>query len=688
MTNQNADIIKLAQLIHGRKGLIGCGRGCSVALHQTGRILYAGTNRCGQAELCGADGVFSVLAEADSMALLMEDGTVRTAGRTESESSFAATLSSVRQLAMGGGRMAALLSNGRVLVGEKHANIQAELNKWPVVIDIACGIGYIAGLTRRGRVLMVGGTHAARRKVESWEGVTGLFSDNTCSALYALNTQGELLSTEKLKGKSRHWSGLLFMAASGDRICAVNGEGKLLTTHSVSMPKDQNRSFYVACAVSSTHMLALTDTGKVHAFGSDDFGQCRTEAFGNIFGNRSESFEESLLKRCAKETYAEDIAFQYQAALSRSERYGRLLACSERITACRTVGGRLLTSMGFAAARTWQDVCAVACGNAHVLALHTNGRVSADGNDQNGCCRVSEWNQIRTVAAGPYHSMGLTQDGHVRFGGDPASPLHVVSEWSDIRLLRTSDAYAVGVAHNGIIRIAGNTPFASEFAFDDWRSPSDIVLARTHMVALYANGRVRSTRPVDLIKDSCETRADPIAGSWRRIRAVAASTGLTVALCYGGTVCVSVADDHPLHGLAEDEVRTWKNIVSVGCGEGYIAALTADGRVHTIGSPTPLPSSLTDHASPLTATIAPQLTAFSAAASWTNITAISCGPTHLVALNREGLVLACGSDSDMQCSVTTHFSLLQDAPELRDSASAGTSLRENTDVDSDRAAPA
>jgi alpha-tubulin suppressor-like RCC1 family protein len=50
--------------------------------------------------------------------------------------------------------------------------------------------------------------------------------------------------------------------------------------------------------------------------------------------------------------------------------------------------------------------------------------------------------------------------------------------------------------------------------------------------------------------------------------------------------------------------------------------------------------------------------------SWREIVALTAGPEHIVAMNREGAVLAMGLDEDGQCSATAHYTLFRDPRQL------------------------
>ncbi len=651
-SDKTAKLQRLRQIIRARKGLIACGRGFSVALHQCGRLLYAGTDRLGQRDAETWEGIDAVVAEGDSVVALLRDGTVRAVGRSERETAFADNLTCVRRVEIADGHLAVLLSNGCVAirgrVARGHASrIKEDAAEWPAVTDICCGATYLAGLTEEGRVVVAGGSRVMRYLAGGWRDVVGIFADSASETLYAIDVSGRLLCTSTLPGNAHKWRNLVFMAVHGHRLLAITAGGELLSTMPLSDPM-RERERYVACSVSATHSLALSWDGVVVAEGRDGVCPCDTTGFARLFDN----FEEYGIRRREKEVLTEAAERAYQHRRTECQRFANHLACSPRMTVCLTSQGRVLTTAGFGAAAAWTGIRSLACGNAHILALGKDGRVFADGNNVGDCCSLSDWENVRAIAAGSYHSIGLTADGRVLYRGLNDKGQGDVTDWSEIRYLRTADAYTVGVNYDGEIRLAGMPPFDPACVIDMPLRPVDVAVASTHMVSLYANGHV------------CSTMVNDGTDAWRNMRAVSVGRGFTVGLCYGGTVRLSVTAESDLGEEDRRAVSGWRQVVSVTCGDGCIAALTADGRVLTAGSFSRVRMTDTEQMSTHGSTPAPVVAALSAAATWRDVIAVTCSSAHLIALDRKGHIHASGADSDGQCSGTAHFSLFRDSKYL------------------------
>ena len=637
--NHQTDQTKLKRLqnrIRARKGLIGCGTEFSVALHSCGKPVYIGNDRWGQGEVRLWSGVSSIACGGDHIVAVMQDGTLRTAGRCPIDGTHTDGLSCVRGASASDTHGAVLLNNGRTvsLGAPKYDRVMED---WNSVTDVICGHGFTAGLTDAGQIVIVGGPRILRHTLRSWSNVAGLFADFTGKTVYGITAEGKLLSSSHLPRTVKKWKNLVYVSACEKHICAVTATGQILSTDSAvaGMPEAKH---YVACAVSNTHAVALTKDGQLMAVGKNEFGQCNTARFGTLFSD----FDEFSADRRATILALERAEREYQVSLSNALHYKRRLACGERMTACINADGHVLTTAHLRSARQWNHVRALVCGNAHLLALHENGRVSADGNDVDGCTAVSDWENVRSVAAGKYHSLGVTEDGRVLFCGRNDCGQGDVSEWRNIFRVFAADDYTVGLTYEGTLLIAGAPPFVKDTIDAAWNSPLDVAVTSTHMAAVYADGHVLSTATHPASEKPGDGEV-PNTASWSGVRAIAVGPDVTVGLCFGGRV-VAVGDN----GRGQCETAEWKQIVDIGCGDGYTVGLTGDGRVLAAGYPR-------------SADGTPYVLDIS---HWQDVMTVVCGSKHVAAMAGNGQVLASGRDGDKQCSATAHFSLFRDARQL------------------------
>ena len=413
--NNQTDQTKLRRLqnrIRARKGLIGCGDEFSVALHGCGKLVYAGTDRWGQEEARAWSKVISLSCGRDQIFALLEDGTLRMAGRCPVSRELLNMISCARTAVTGGNHIAVLLGNGHTVVLGDNRYGQCNTSNWPTVSDVVCGQNFTAGLTATGQVYIVGGTVVLRHAVRTWQNVAGIFTDYTGTNLYAITGDGKLISNIHLPRKVERWKNLVGVSAYQNKIWAVTTNGQLLTTEE-DLGRMSESKHYIACAVSGTHLIALTRDGQVLSAGKNDFGQSNTTRFGVLY----EDFDEYSADRIDRMIRMKEQDRSYQSRLAEARRHKVRMACGNRLTVCINAEGRVLTTTEFPSSRKWTQVRSVICGNGHVLALHQDGHVSADGNNVDGCTEVADWTQIKSIAAGTYHSLGLTEEGTVLFCG-------------------------------------------------------------------------------------------------------------------------------------------------------------------------------------------------------------------------------------------------------------------------------
>ena len=640
--NHQTDHTKLRRLqfrIRARKGLIGCGEEFSVALHGSGKLVYAGTDRWGQEEARAWSDVMSLACGRDHIVALMEDGTLRVAGRKHAAEEYVGMLSCARTVAVGRDHIAVLLGNGHTVAVGSNRYGQCKTENWPTVTDVICGKHFTAGLTESGQILIVGGPRTLRYTVRSWQNVAGIFTDYTGSDVYAITADGKLISNTHLPRKTEKWKNLVSVSAYRDSIWAVTANGQLLSTDD-NVSRMSDTKHYIACAVSNTHIVALTRDGQVLSVGNNDFGQCNTARFGSLYSD----FDELGADRRAHMNRMMAMDKAYQVRMSDALRHKVRLACGKRLTVCINADGRVLATAEFPASKQWSQVRSVACGNAHVLALHENGRVSADGNDVDGCTDVSDWTHIKSIAAGKYHSVGLTENGTVLFSGRNDQGQGDVAAWTNIRRIATADDYTVGVTCDGHILIAGAPPFDPSLVDVRWHHPTHMIATSTHLVCLYADGTVKSTALPVAEREGASFVHD--TSDWRGVRSIAAGRNFTLGLCYGGRVLATGCNTD-----GQCNTVDWKHVVDIGCGDRYSAALTADGRVVITGYLKTENRGLV-------------YTRGNEAGRWQDVIAFRCGPFHMVALTENGQILSCGEDEDRQCSATAHFTIFRDVRQL------------------------
>ena len=644
MDHYSEQIHRLSRLqdrIKDRKGLVACGTDFSVALHSHGQVLFTGADRFGQGRMTDGGLFGSIHCDKDRVIGLRRDGTLCPGGQSTRTDPIFRRLSHVRTVSCGGGNTAALLGNGRVVavLGETLA----DTSEWPTVTDMVCGRDFVAGLTRDGRMVAAGNHRRLYSVLRRKQRIAGIFTDTDGRELYAITDEGRLLSSRRLPRRVDQWRNLVFAAADRHHVWGITAGGELLSTSPLHRSFPEN-CHYVACAVSPTHAVALTRDGLVLAAGKNEFGQCKTSSFGTLFPY----FDEYSAQRRGQERIQREGERDYLVHQTEALRYRSRLLCGRRVTACITADGRVLATGGFPQSHDWSCVRALAGGNAHLVALHEDGRVSAAGNDTEHCLAVEDWRRVKAIAAGKYHTLGVTEDGRVLYCGRNHKGQGDVTEWTGIRSVCASDAYTVGVGYDGRIRVAGTPPFDPATVEEWWPNPTQVAISSTHMAALYPDGRVLTTQPIT-VPDWHGTVELWSTSHWEQVTEIVVGEGFTAGLCVGGRV---VAVDK--NGEALWDLSAWKQVVAISCGWHYLAGLTAGGEVLVAGSLS-VSKEIPINAS-ATSLLPPH--------QWQDVLCLSCGPHHLAAITRNGHVLAYGSDGENRSSAATHFTAFRDLRQL------------------------
>ena len=113
--------------------------------------------------------------------------------------------------------------------------------------------------------------------------------------------------------------------------------------------------------------------------------------------------------------------------------------------------------------------------------------------------------------------------------------------------------------------------------------------------------------------------------SWKNIVSIACGDGYTVGLKKDGTV---IATGYNIFGQCD--VKSWKDIISIACGDGYTIGLKKNGTIVTTGYNGKKQCDVE---------------------SWRNIVSIACGCSHTVGLQKDGTTIAVGLNGNGQCSV-------------------------------------
>ena len=139
--------------------------------------------------------------------------------------------------------------------------------------------------------------------------------------------------------------------------------------------------------------------------------------------------------------------------------------------------------------RAESGVTRISAGYRHTVAVCSDGRVLAAGDNTYGQCDVSDWEDVTQVCAGAYHTAALKKDGTVSAVGANESGQCDVSDWTDITEL-CAGAYATfGLKADGTVVATGD--YAQKVSA--WRGVTRISAGSYSAGCLYGQGSMMAT---------------------------------------------------------------------------------------------------------------------------------------------------------------------------------------------------
>ena len=206
-------------------------------------------------------------------------------------------------------------------------------------------------------------------------------------------------------------------------------------------------------------------------------------------------------------------------------------------------------------------------GSDHIVGLKADGTVVATGDNRHGQCNVSDWRDIVAVACGQTHTVGLKANGMVVATGGNHYKQCNVSDWRDIVAVACGSFHTVGLKADGTVVITESNNYGHR-EIPDWRDIVSVdcnssLTSNETIIGLKADGTVIATSNLN---GECNVL------SWKDIVTVACGESIIVGLKADGTV-VATNDEN-----GEYNVSGWRNIVAVSCRFSPLG-LKADGTV-------------------------------------------------------------------------------------------------------------
>jgi TPR repeat protein/alpha-tubulin suppressor-like RCC1 family protein len=304
----------------------------------------------------------------------------------------------------------------------------------------------------------------------------------------------------------------------------------------------------------------------------------------------------------------------------------------------------------------------------HSLFLHCNGSVSARGQNSHQQCQLSSWRyeKLMAVSAGEVTSWGLRENGTViyqagdgdqglvhprlAYKSDYNFPYSQEPSAQEMRERIRSWTHIIGIdAWGQGAALAGNGQVFSPFNTrpQKWGfagQPCKQIVCKSTFVAgvtdkktvIYDEARYGiGIKGVNFLM--------PAMQKWENIRAIDVGGTVCVGLKHDGTVVsydsrvyrsgLAPLDGHKITPLERSErffTDSWRNIIAVAAGANHVVGLQADGIVVACGK--------NDHGQ-------------CNVQDWRGIIAIAAQGNNTVGLREDGTVVACGDNQYGQCDV-------------------------------------
>ena len=223
----------------------------------------------------------------------------------------------------------------------------------------------------------------------------------------------------------------------------------------------------------------------------------------------------------------------------------------------------------------WRGIRAVAAGPGFSVGLREDGRVLAAGRNEYGQCNVSSWRNIVAISAGARHTIGLTIDGRVLAAGQNRNGECRVEGWRNIVEISAGYLCTFGIKKDYKVLTKGNIQ-ETKVSVGALSDVKDVLNPYPYRaLALKRNGRL-----VALGQDGEGGAGDKLQKSlakWRTVKHVSAGPDYFAGLMEDGTVRILAYYWVP-SGI-ECNPDDWSDIIAIAAGRFHLLAVRRDGRV-------------------------------------------------------------------------------------------------------------
>ena len=215
----------------------------------------------------------------------------------------------------------------------------------------------------------------------------------------------------------------------------------------------------------------------------------------------------------------------------------------------------------------WTQIVAISAGSNHIAGLHTDGTVTVAGLSKSVQANVQSWSNIISIATTTAGVLGLCEDGTVQAAGVVPAVLERLKKMTSVASISTQGDRIVCIRKDGTLRAIGNVP--DEIYGWDQIIGVALETGSSNILGLRRSGR--------LVSFGCSKSQTELIRNCRDVRAIAASTRVSVALKNDGTIEI-ISNTTGIGAVLA--AKKWRRIKSVWVCGGFITALRDDGFIH------------------------------------------------------------------------------------------------------------
>lgn len=313
---------------------------------------------------------------------------------------------------------------------EMAEKCKAYIQRTALSTTISAGIRYSVAITTDNKTISTGYNAEGQSNISEWEDIVSVSAKGRYTV--GLKSDGTVVSSNVSDLDSSEWSDIVAISAGERYFVGLKSDGTLVSYgHDAGDGQRQ---------VGGWKNITAIATGWRHTVGVDKDGKVHITGYG----------ASSQLKQISadKDNWVDIVAVAAGGGSNNTPGKGHTVALRSdgKVFA---VGDN---EYGQCEVSDWEHVVAIAAGDWHTVGLCEDGTVLSTKPSEKfsdlytGACDVKEWKgkEVVAIAAGCGTTMGLTKDGNIlAIGFDEFDQTSIASEWTSILNLKSGSAAEV-----------------------------------------------------------------------------------------------------------------------------------------------------------------------------------------------------------------------------------------------------